>query len=510
MKFMNKEKKNYTFIIGLAVYFIAGLLFLQKFPFMHSDESWLSGLTRTMMHSGLDSTETFFDLLPRYPHAIKTLFHLVQMPFILIFGYNLFAVRLVSLIFSCAAIYIIYKIAYSFSQSKNFSDIAAVAVAFDVQFKYASHFARQEIIIAFGMLLAIYYIYKSIASWSLKNDVIAGAIVGLMIGIHPNSFIAALSVGSIYLYYIIVDKKITFKNLFTLIGVVSLFAAIFVGVSYIFDGQFISHYLKYGDHLGVTQTFGEKVQSIVPFYQKLWMGISGTYYTPWIKIQLVLFGVTIIGAAIYAHWNKQVLLFIFPIIAVNVGYIVIGRYSQPSILLMFIVCWMLVIFLLSRIKKFKTVVSAILAFAMLVSSAMQISPYINDDYKQYLKSINDSVPQDARVLANLNAEYAFSYDRLYDYRNLGYLDDNELSFKDYVKSNHIEYIIYPEEMDYIYESRPVWNIVYGNIYPYYDDMKIYLGNECEIVSEFTSPYAMRIVKFAGDKEWSVTIYKVLK
>ena len=78
---MKKDKKNILMISALGLYFVFSLFFLDKFPFMHSDESWLSGLTRTMMHEGLDSTETFFDLLPRYPHAIKSFFHIMQNAF---------------------------------------------------------------------------------------------------------------------------------------------------------------------------------------------------------------------------------------------------------------------------------------------------------------------------------------------------------------------------------------------------------------------------------------------
>jgi hypothetical protein len=179
---------------------------------------------------------------------------------------------------------------------------------------------------------------------------------------------------------------------------------------------------------------------------------------------------------------------------------------------MFIVCWVLVFYLLSRVKpiKMRVLATAALAVAMLTISLAQIVPYMNNDYEVYLNEIESIVPEDARVLANLNTEYAFAYDSLRDYRNLGYLDDNEMSFADYVKSNDIEYIIYPEEMDFIYENRPVWNIVYGNIYPYYDDMNELLKQKCEMVHEFYSPYGMRIVRFANAKDWSVKIYRVIQ
>ena len=93
-------KENLFIILYLTGYFFINILFLTKYPFMHSDESWLSGLSRTMMYDGLGSTEYFFDLVPRYPHAIKIIFHILQIVFIKLFGYSLFSVRLLSLVFA--------------------------------------------------------------------------------------------------------------------------------------------------------------------------------------------------------------------------------------------------------------------------------------------------------------------------------------------------------------------------------------------------------------------------
>lgn len=108
---------------------------------------------------------------------------------------------------------------------------------------------------------------------------------------------------------------------------------------------------------------------------------------------------------------------------------------------------------------------------ILVSTVIGITPYLNNDYKNYLTEINNRVPSNTTVLANLNAEYAFDYNKLYDYRNLAFLQENGLSFTDYIKRNNIKVIIYPEEMDYIYNNRPVWNVMYGNVFPYYEKMQ---------------------------------------
>lgn len=497
-------------LVYLAIYFVINLVFLTKFPVMHSDESWLSGLTLSMMNEGLGTTEYFFDLIPRYPHAIKIIFHIIQMPFILLFGYNLFAVRLVSLIFAIISLILIYKIINRLTDSKGFSIIGLIAVSFDIQFIYASHFARQEIIIVFFILSGIYFIVSRTNDWSMRNDIITGAIIGLSVGIHPNSFLVALIVGAVYLYYIIFEKKLKIKNLAIVIIVTALSALVFVGISYIFNSNFINDYLKYGDNLGTTASGIMKIFSFPSYYRKLFNAFSVTYYTPNIKIQFIIFAVGIIIGLLslfIGKDRKKAMLFILPIIGLNIGYLTIGRYSQPGIVFLFPLSYLLVFVLLNKIKKAGIILSVILAALIAGNTLNEIIPQMNYDYKEYIEEMQNTVPNDAEVLANLNTEYAFDFDKLHDYRNLDKLDD--MTFREYIYENQIEYIIYPEEMDYIYENRPVWNVMYGNVFPYYEDMNDFLENDCKLVYEFESPYAMRIMMFSNDKEWTVKIYKVL-
>ena len=84
MEFIKKSfSKNKILIILLFIYFLVNLSFLTHFPFIHSDESWLSGLSRNILETkNFSSTETFFDLYLRNPHAIKIIFHSIQIMFI--------------------------------------------------------------------------------------------------------------------------------------------------------------------------------------------------------------------------------------------------------------------------------------------------------------------------------------------------------------------------------------------------------------------------------------------
>jgi len=51
-------------------------------------------------------------------------------------------------------------------------------------------------------------------------------------------------------------------------------------------------------------------------------------------------------------------------------------------------------------------------------------------------------------------------------------------------------------MDFIYNSRPIWNGIYGNLYYYYDDMQNFLEDKCELVHEFKNgSYGVRKCDF---------------
>ena len=139
---MEKQFWKRAVWVYLAVYLAASLLLLTRFPMMHSDESWLSGLSRAMLQGGLGQTEPFFDLVPTYPNAVSILFNFIQMAFITVFGYGLFTVRLISLVFGAATLIVFYRLVLVLSASEKKALAAAVILSLDAQFITAFHLAR--------------------------------------------------------------------------------------------------------------------------------------------------------------------------------------------------------------------------------------------------------------------------------------------------------------------------------------------------------------------------------
>lgn len=513
-KVLSSKKFMFTLII---LYFIINITFLTKFPFVHSDESWLSGLSRNMMEEkSYSTTESFFDLYERNPHAIKIIFHNLQIIFLKIFGYHIFTFRLLSLVFGILSLLYFYKLCKIIFNSKYMAFIPCLLLAVDIQFIYASHFARQEIIILFALILGLYYFIKNTDSFSYKNDLILAIIIGLSIGIHPNSFIISLPFIFMYLYHILITKKATFKNIIVYGFTLFLFALFFVSLSLYFDHNFFYNYAKFGDQFGVLNPVNSKMAKLKYFYLKLYHGVSGTYYTPNIKFQFFLFpaifSISLIKALITKLQieKEKFLAIILSIIAINIGIIIVGRFNQTSIILVFPLFYLLVAYVLDGLDgKLKLFSIFILIVIILSSTILNVYPFLNNSYSGYLENISRVVNKDDTVLANLNSEYYFENGKLYDYRNLAFLEENNTNFAQYIQNNKIKYIIYPEEMDFIYDSIPKWNGLYGNVSNYYRDMQEFFKTNCELVYEYKDKtYGIRIARHVNQKDWNIKIYKV--
>ena len=142
-------------IIYIIIYALYSASFLTRFPFVHSDEAWLAGLSRDMQAVGsFGVTEQFFDLKPRVPHALKLLFHALQMGYIHVFGYNILSVRLLSLTSGLICLILLYYIGKELG-GRWMGFGLMVLVSLDVPFIYASHFGRQEIILCISLLSCI-------------------------------------------------------------------------------------------------------------------------------------------------------------------------------------------------------------------------------------------------------------------------------------------------------------------------------------------------------------------
>ena len=496
----------------MVLFLIVNIFFLTKYPFVHSDEPWLSGLTRNMLEKGsLSVTETFFDAYPRNPHAIKILFHIAQMPFMIIFGYNIFSFRLMSLAFGAASLFVFYRCALKLGVSEFISLLAACVMAADVQFIYASHFARQEIVITFLMLLSFSSLLTYYETRKLRFLLYSAFALAAGFFVHPNGFVAACMIYAVIIYGLC-HKKITVKNAIAHLAVVAAGGALVISVSLIFDNQFFAHYIAYGSELGVFEPPAARLPSLAQYFIQLFWRVSGTYYTPEIKFQLLLFSFLLLASVVTVIAKSRLAPHVTPLLSalagLMCGIVIIGRYNQTAIIFFFPFFYLLMAVLSGGIPRRGLTLFAVLAVTAAVS-VFNIAPWLQYDYGSYLAQIKAYVPAGAKTLCNLNAEYAFTNGALIDYRNLSRLPEH-LTVENYIRLEGVEYIVYPSELDFIYSQRPRWNGIYGNL-SWHDDMKTFLAVHCEPLYSFTDDtYCVRIVRYMNSGlGFSAVVYKVV-
>jgi len=489
---------------------------------MHSDEGWLASLSRSIsIEKNIGTSENFFHEVERSPHAIKSLFHLLQIPFLKI-GFNLFTLRLLSFIAGITTLYFLFLTSATIFHDKLIAFVFILLLALDIQFIYISHFARQEILILMIFSICLYIFVKPNKKWKIKKDIFIGTILGVSIGLHPNIFI--ITTGFIFLYLLYSVFRIISSNhkypsafnLVTFLLILALFGIFYIGLSIKINPDFLTGYIKFGEGVGVTKPFIIKVLKLPRFYKKMFYQIGGTYYLPDIRPQLISFAVSfflLIPAAIFISKGRVLILtFQALILGITTGILIIGKYSPPSIIFLFVPGYLLIFILLKRLpfsRKNLIVTTLILAAFSVAFSIKQIVPWMNSDYNKYIHKIEANIPSNTKTLANLNSIFAFSDGQLYSFRDLTSLNSN-FRFNDYIKKYNIEYIVYSNELEIIYKERPVWNTMYGNIYPWYEDMMEFIKTDCKIIGTWSEPvFGMRITSYMGKYGGNISIYKVI-
>jgi len=507
---MRVSRKERLWIFGfLLLWFGLNLLFLTRYPLVHSDEAWLSGLTRNMMAQGSVSvTEPFFDLKPRYPHAIKLFFHLLQMPFIAAFGYTILSVRLLSLIFGTLSLYMFYRCARE-TASFPLALGVTVAVSINAQFILAAHTARQEILLLFMLLWLALTLLRCRGNLTPRVALKLGILTGLSVGLHPNSLLLAAGCGTALLLTMLVKRRFQWKPLLLYIAVTGGLALVFVSISLAFDPQFVPHWLRYGDtEFDLLVPVSGKFGQVFSYLGRLWSGVSGTYALPNLKPQLILCVVLTIAGVIQTVRTKSHAL-LAPLGMVFGAFlftILIGRYNQLSAVLWMFPCLLLLTPLLVKTKLSKIAVP-IVAAAFAVAAVGPVRDAYRYDYDGYLSQIGAYSSADTKTLANLNTGFYFDNGKLLDVRNLTYLKENDMTFAQYVESRGIEAIVWSDEMDYIYDHRPDFNVLYGNP-RYVPEVETFLEERCTLLGSFdVAGYSMRLAQLA-DEPCTVRVYRV--
>ena len=501
-------------ILVIILYMGLHYMTLNNFPYVHSDESWLSGLTRTVLDKGsFNTSEPFFDLYPRAVHGLRLVFVTLQGMVIKVFGYSITAMRSLSLLASLAVLSTLSHYFYSKKNTGTLAFLIVLTLGLMPQFLMASHLARQEPLILLGMVTAYTLVQKTP---STQNTLLITGVIGLCIGVHPNSFLIGCGIGFIYLYQTI-KKQRTLRDLLLFIASLGLWACAFVGISLIINPNFIQDYLAFGNQLGVVNYSVNRFQGFYYYYYKLWHQIGGTYYLVNTKFDLtsgllsLILGFFLLSSSRFSKKYDSVGPSILMFIGVNVGLLIIGRYNQTAIIFPLVIGWLTfgeLITCLPFDKKRLIPLLCILCALQGINAYKAVTANAHQDYNAFAQEVTHLIPEDARVLANLNLDYHLNLYQLYDIRNLDYLDENNLSIEGYILKNDIRYIVLYDEMDYIADSKGKWSILYGDL-NYYHDLKDYIHKHGTLINTIEGPtYAMRIAKYVDVYPWEAKVYKL--
>ena len=524
------KTKDRLMIIAIVTYLffyaLVSLSFLTRFPFVHSDEAWLAGLTRDMRAAGsFGVTESFFDLKPRVPHAIKLLYHALQMGYLGLFGDSIHSARLLSLTAGLVCLWLLWLTGKELG-GKWMGMALMALVSLDLPFLYSSHFARQEIILCVSLVACVLVLLRCRGLPTYRHALLLAVITGMSVGIHPNSFLCAAVCGFAMLACAMREKqKIpALSRLLFCLCATGAFAAVFVAISFHFSPRFFPDYFRYGEQeFELSRSAAGRISQFFYFFQSIYGRENGTYYLPDLRLELILLALVLVllGLALLVlrssgeedavAWCGHTRVLLAAFAGLTAGSVIIGRYNQTTVVFFVVLGWICLIQLLllfERSGRILTVLGLLLILPW--NSYTQIRPFLDSpSYDGYLEQVASFVPRDEAVLANLNTGFYFEQGKLFDYRNLAYLKD-QAELEGYIEKNKIRYIFYTDELDYIYENRPYYNAVYGNS-GFIGELKEYCNTCCELAGSFENPvYGPRLTSLMGKADFAtVKVYRVM-
>jgi hypothetical protein len=551
-------------LIVILVYAAISVWSLPWYPAVHSDEVWLASLTRAMIvERDLAATEDFFAITPRHPHAIKTLYHVVQMPFLAV-SFSHIGARLPSALAMIGAVWLLYSLLRRLTGNVTVAALVALAFGLDPQMLYIGHLARQEALVVAATVAAV----RVAASGTLRAPLWAGLIVGLTIFIHPNAFIAAAAV----VPWILVpprhfavrgetfvaagaEGRAGLAGIAGRIGLfitpITAFAIAAVGLSILIDPGFIGHYSSFGAAVGVGDSGWQRLFRLRSFLGKVITRNQGTYYLPPVTPQLVWGAISVSVAPVLSFLRDRhrtdgpfalaPVLPLLSVLGVATALFLIGKYSPPSAVFFFPFLYLGTgiaagVLLDSGIRGSAGrgigargiaryggyLVLCMTLLLPLTSGIYELPRWFAPrgslrSYTAYRDAINqalnqtDSVapPVNTRVLGNLNTGFALPPDRLRAYRDLGAIPPGaDGALAAYLEAEEIGIVLFPrEELDLIYRMRPVWNDLYGNPSRFYPQLVRTLAERGKLIATIPAPiYGMRLFRYLDSETATVEVY----
>jgi 4-amino-4-deoxy-L-arabinose transferase-like glycosyltransferase len=220
------KHKQILFVLGIAVYLS---MFLDAYPYVYVDEPWESITAYQLyFHGHLNSPELagrdFYDVHFLEPRVLQSV---LTGPFFVVFGVNLFAGRLMTLLLGFVTLYALYRI-LKLNQTSGFLIAAAVMLLTTNYFFFIfSRTIRPEIIDTCFGLSSFYFLYRGILTDNARWFIASGLLLGIGLMAHPAFTIFPLAFTFIFLveygWKFFLNRRFWTLVLFAVIGVAPYF-----------------------------------------------------------------------------------------------------------------------------------------------------------------------------------------------------------------------------------------------------------------------------------------------
>ena len=230
------KKENQILFILLAIGFIVRIFGFTNKPLgLNQDEASIGYEAFSLLKTGLDRNGISFPIhFISWGSGQNALYAYLSMPFISVFGLNVFSVRIVNVIFSCLSLiifYLLFKLIYD----RRTSLIALAILVICPWSIMSARWGLESNIFPTLFLTAVYFIFKGIKI-SQKFFPLSFFIFAITLYSYGTSYLVVPLFLLVVSIYLLTKKHITLKTLIlslTIFLVVSLPAILFILINYL-------------------------------------------------------------------------------------------------------------------------------------------------------------------------------------------------------------------------------------------------------------------------------------
>jgi 4-amino-4-deoxy-L-arabinose transferase-like glycosyltransferase len=390
-------------VLATTLVMLSHLTFLTTYPQVFIDEPWNANVAWNWLKTGVNFDPMHSGALDQYGYGW------VRWPYIgnafwtisfALLGMGLFQIRLVSWIFACVLLLLVFLVGRR-SYGTLSGALAAFLVSISPPFVQASHMARHDIMLAvliMGVFLLTQIAFEKEKLWA---HVLAGLLIGLSPDVHPNGVFFAVGIGVLYLF----NYRL---KIFRQRGAWAFAIGAIIGVGYYVAG----HILPSPEAYASINKFWSQGSHQLPLFNPIRLLQSlvqeiGRYHFFDNGLDFALIG----ASAVYLAWRRRradlnLLVFVGASLAMFVLFVgnkndVYAILFYPFFILMVAEALTSVITTASNSSQVRVFTLVVLILFMVNSAVHYLRPAIsNREYNYYsvTDQIREAIPAGARVM----------------------------------------------------------------------------------------------------------------